>query len=140
MAVATRLLAAARPLFEGECDFLVAEGVEGELGVLPQHAPLFTWLRPGEVMVRQKGEEQRFFLEDGYLEVLPNRVSILSRVGRPSSELDPAAAAEEQRAVEEALARLGPGEPEERSRLDSRLEVAKARLLAAQRARRRNSA
>jgi F-type H+-transporting ATPase subunit epsilon len=135
--VPTRLLAALQPLFEGDCDFIVARGTSGELGVLPGHAPLLTWLKPGELMLREGHEEHFFFLEGGYLEVLPNRVSILADRGVPATELEPAAAEEARRAAQDALSRAANPEPEELAELQRELEVADYRLQAAERDRRR---
>jgi F-type H+-transporting ATPase subunit epsilon len=126
-----------QPLFEGDCDFIVARGADGELGVLPEHAPLLTWLKPGELMLRQGKEEHFFFLEGGYLEVLPNRVSILADRGGPAGDLDPAAAEEERREVQDELSRASGPESDELAALQHRLEVAENRLQAAERARRR---
>lgn len=137
MGVPTRLLAATKPLFEGDCDFIVARGADGELGVLPEHAPLLTWLKPGELMLRQGSEEQFFFVEGAYLEVLPKRVSILADRALPASELGAAAAEEERRVAEEALSRVGSPESEDLASLEHDLEVAEFRLQAAERARRR---
>ncbi|MGC1185172.1 MAG: ATP synthase F1 subunit epsilon [Candidatus Dormiibacterota bacterium] len=137
MAVSTRLLAATQPLFEGECDFIVARGADGELGVLPEHAPLLTWLKPGELMLRQGKDEHFFFLEGAYLEVLPKRVSILADRAVPASALDAAAAEEERRVAQEALSRVGSPESHDLMRLEQDLEVAEFRLQAAERARRR---
>jgi F-type H+-transporting ATPase subunit epsilon len=135
--VSTRLLAAIQPLFEGDCDFIVARGADGELGVLPEHAPLLTWLKPGELMLRQGKEEHFFFLEGGYLEVLPDRVSILADRGGPAGDLDPAVAEEERRGAQEELGRVSGSETDELATLQHRLEVAEHRLQAAERARRR---
>ncbi|HVB14150.1 MAG TPA: ATP synthase F1 subunit epsilon [Candidatus Dormibacteraeota bacterium] len=137
MAVPTRLLAAQQPLFEGDCDFIVARGASGELGVLPGHAPLLTWLKPGELMLRQGHDEHFFFLEGSYLEVLPNRVLILASGGVLASELDPAAADEARRVAQDALSRTANPEPNELARLQRELEVADYRLQAAERDRRR---
>ncbi|MGC1406866.1 MAG: F0F1 ATP synthase subunit epsilon, partial [Candidatus Dormiibacterota bacterium] len=68
MPVATRLLTPLGPLFEGESDFVVARGTGGEFGVLPGHAPMLTWLKPGELMIRREQKEEFFFLEGGYVE------------------------------------------------------------------------
>ncbi|HVC22126.1 MAG TPA: ATP synthase F1 subunit epsilon [Candidatus Dormibacteraeota bacterium] len=137
MGVPTRLLAATKPLFQGDCDFIVARGADGELGVLPEHAPLLTWLKPGELMLRQGSEEQFFFVEGAYLEVLPKRVSILADRAFSASDLDPAAAEEERRVAQEALSRVGSPESDDLASLERDLEVAEFRLQAAERARRR---
>jgi len=137
LGVPTRLLAATKPLFQGDCDFIVARGADGELGVLPEHAPLLTWLKPGELMLRQGSEEQFFFVEGAYLEVLPKRVSILADRAFSASDLDPAAAEEERRVAQEALSRVGSPESDDLASLERDLEVAEFRLQAAERARRR---
>jgi len=137
LAVPTRLFSALHPLFEGDCDFIVARGADGELGVLPGHAPLLTWLKPGELMLRQGHDEHFFFLEGAYLEVLPDRVSILADRGVPVSELEAAEAEEERRAAQEALAKSTSPESEELAELQRDLEVAEYRLQAVERDRRR---
>jgi F-type H+-transporting ATPase subunit epsilon len=137
MAVTTRILASRGPLFAGECDFIVLRGADGDLGVLPGHAPLLTWLKPGEVMVRLGEREEYFFLADGYLEVLPDRVSILAEVGEKSSSLDPQEAERGRKAAEEALGRASQSDEAELLGLQLTLAVATARAEAAERQRRR---
>jgi F-type H+-transporting ATPase subunit epsilon len=137
VAVATRVFASRGALFQGDSDFIVARGADGDLGVLPGHAPLLTWLKPGEVMVRVGEKEEYFFLADAFLEVLPDRVSILAEVGEKSADLDPREAEEARKAAEETLARAPQAEEAELSRLRQNLEVATARLEAAERQRHR---
>ncbi|MGH7609357.1 MAG: ATP synthase F1 subunit epsilon [Candidatus Dormibacteria bacterium] len=136
MPVPTRVLAAAQPLFEGEAELVVAQGADGELGILPQHAPLVTWLKPGELMVRQGGQDRHFFLEAAVLEVLPDRVTVLAESGQLSEQLDPERAETARREAEEALSRGEPA-PDQLEGLRRRLEVAERRLQAAERSRRR---
>ncbi|MFZ0168892.1 MAG: ATP synthase F1 subunit epsilon [Candidatus Dormiibacterota bacterium] len=137
MPVATRLLSPLGPLFEGESDFVVARGTGGEFGVLPGHAPLLTWLKPGELMIRREQKEEFFFLEGGYVEVLPNRVTILASRGLPAAELDPTTAEEARRAAEEAISRAANPGPDELAELEQQLEIANFRMQAAERERRR---
>ncbi len=137
MGVPTRLLASQKPLFEGDCEFIVARGADGDLGVLPGHAPLLTWLKPGEVMLRHGEREEYFFLEDGFLEVLPDRVFILAAGGESSAALDPQEAESIVKAVEAAVARAVTSGEQEMLKLQGELEVAMARLEAAERQRRR---
>src|SRR5207253_10772283 len=63
--------------FQGEADFVVAPGSEGQLGILPHHIPLLTPLATGSVKVRNNNEEQFFFVSGGFLEVRPDRVPFL---------------------------------------------------------------
>src|SRR5205807_4592178 len=83
--VPLRVVSVERSLFEGEVDgqgrpFLVCLGAEGELGILPRHAPLLTTLRPGELQIRNGTEEISLFVGGGFLEVLPDRVTVLADV------------------------------------------------------------
>ena len=137
MGVPTRLLASQKPLFEGDCEFIVLRGADGDLGVLPGHAPLLTWLKPGEVMLRHSEREEYFFLADGFLEVLPNRVSILAQSGESSAALNPQEEEGIVKAVEAAVARAVSSGEQEMLQLQAELTVAMARLEAAERQRRR---
>ncbi len=132
MAVRVRVLASDQPLLEGEADFLTFRGADGDLGVLPQHAPLLTWLKPGEVMVRQGDGERYVFLEGGFLEVLPDLVTVAAERGQLSSAIGVEAAEEELRGAQERASR----EPESPVAAHL-LEVAQARVAAAQLQRRR---
>jgi F-type H+-transporting ATPase subunit epsilon len=132
MAVRVRVLAADQPLLEGEADFLTFRGADGDLGVLPQHAPLLTWLKPGEVMVRHGEDERYVFVEDGFLEVLPDLVTVAAGRGQLSSDLGLEAAEEALRGAQERISR----DPESPVAAHL-LEVAQARAAAAQLQRRR---
>ena len=54
-------------VFSDEIDMLVAPGIEGELGILPHHAPLMTVLGIGELVIRKDGDEQYLAIGGGYL-------------------------------------------------------------------------
>ena len=56
------IVTAERIVYSADVDVVVAPGIEGQLGILPQHAPLMTMLQPGELMVRQDGEEHSIFV------------------------------------------------------------------------------
>jgi len=87
-----------------EADFVLAPGIDGDLGVLPRHIPLLTPLRTGELMVRNDGHDEHLFVAGGFLEVLPDKVVILADVAERAEEIDEAAAEEARRAAQEALA------------------------------------
>ena len=112
-----------------EADFVLAPGLDGELGVLPRHIPLLTPLRTGEVLVRNEGTEQSLFVAGGFVEVLPDRVVILADVAERAEDIDTAAAEEARRAAEHALAQ-DPGDADAAARLERslfRLRVAEVR-------------
>jgi F-type H+-transporting ATPase subunit epsilon len=112
-----------------EADFVVAPGIEGDLGVLPRHIPLLTPLRTGEIMVRNQGHEEFFFVAGGFLEVLPDKVLILADVAERAEDINEAAAEEARRSAQEALAQ-DPGDAEASVALERsifRLRVAEIR-------------
>src|SRR2546430_7736808 len=77
-----RVVSVERSLFEGDVEFIIASGAEGELGVLARHAPLMTILKPGPLRIQETygGPEETLFVGGGFLEVLPERVTVLADV------------------------------------------------------------
>ena len=65
-------------IYSGKADAVVLPGVEGQLGILPRHAPLITALAKGEVVVRDQGETTTLLLSGGFMEVLEDVVTILA--------------------------------------------------------------
>ena len=123
MPMQLQIITAEREVFSGEVDALVAPGMEGQLGILPRHAPLMTILQPGELMVRSSGEESYLALSGGYMEVLGNQVIILADAAEDVDEIDEARA---QAAMEQAQQRIANRES------DAGLEQAMASLRRAQ--------
>ncbi len=97
------LVTAEGRLLSREADFVVAPGIEGELGVLPKHIPLLTPLRPGEVMVRNDGQDEHLFVAGGFLEVLPDRVVILADAAERAEDIDEARAEEARKRAQQLL-------------------------------------
>lgn len=79
-------------VFSDEVDMLVAPGMEGQLGILPHHAPLMTILGIGELVIRNGNEEQYLAIGGGYLEVQPDRVIVLADVAERAEDIDVARA------------------------------------------------
>lgn len=82
------VITAERVVLTDEVDAVVAPGIEGELGILPHHAPLMTFLQPGELLIRKDGQEQYLAVSGGYLEVLGNKVTVLADAAERSEEID----------------------------------------------------
>jgi F-type H+-transporting ATPase subunit epsilon len=119
-------------VFSGDVNEVIAPGVEGQLAILPKHAPLMTVLNPGEVVVRRAGEDELFFaVSGGWMEVRPDKVTILARTAERSDEIDlQRAEAARERAAEllaQGVAR------EERPSLDMALKRSQIRLKVARR-------
>jgi F-type H+-transporting ATPase subunit epsilon len=123
---ALRVVSVERSLFEGDVDFMIANGADGELGVLPHHAPLMTILRPGTLTIRHGGEEEQLLVGGGFLEVLPDRVTVLADVAEHADEISVAQAEEARRRAQEKLA--GTLTASEEIEFSNALALAEARL------------
>jgi len=97
------IVTAERVVFSEDVDVVIAPGVEGQLGVLPHHAPLMTTLMPGELLVRKGGEEFSLAITGGFVEVRPDRIIVLADAAERVEEIDVARAEEAKRRAEERL-------------------------------------
>ena len=93
-----------RALFSDEVDALVAPGIEGELGILPHHAPLLTALKPGERRIMKDGKEPFLAVGGGFLEVIANEVKVLADSAERAEEIDESRAQAAMKRAQEALA------------------------------------
>ncbi len=104
MPMMLEIITAERQVFSDEVDMVVAPGIDGQLGILPRHAPLMTMLKPGALTVRKAGEEDMYVaVSGGFMEVLGNCVSILADACERSDEIDEERA---QQAIQRAQERL----------------------------------
>jgi F-type H+-transporting ATPase subunit epsilon len=85
---------------------VVAPGTEGQLGILPHHAPLMTILQPGELIVRKDDQDLYLVVTGGFLEVRPDKVVILADACERCDEIDIARAEEAKKRAEEHLKSL----------------------------------
>jgi F-type H+-transporting ATPase subunit epsilon len=90
-------------VYSDDVDSVVIPGVEGELGVLPQHVPLMTQLLPGELRVIKGGEELRLAVGEGFVEISADKVAVLTDMAIKESEIDEFAAEEAVRRAENAM-------------------------------------
>ena len=97
------VVTAERVVFSDDVDVVIAPGIEGQLGILPHHAPLMTMLKPGELLVRKDGEEFSLVITGGFLEVRPDRVIVLADAAERVEEIDVARAEEARRRAQERL-------------------------------------
>ncbi len=123
-----RVVSVERSLFEGDVEFIIANGADGELGVLARHAPLMTILKPGPLRIQETfgGEEQLLFVGGGFLEVLPDRVTVLADVAEHADEISIEKAEEARRRAQERLA--GTLTTAEETEFQNALAMAEARL------------
>lgn len=97
------LVTAEGRVFSEEADFVLAPGIEGDLGVLPQHIALLTPLRTGQVTIRNNDAEHNIFVAGGFLEVLPDKVTILADAAERAEDIDEARAEESRKKAQELL-------------------------------------
>jgi F-type H+-transporting ATPase subunit epsilon len=99
------VVTAERTVFEDDVEMVVAPGIEGQLGILPQHAPLMTALTFGELVIHREGQEDEFIaIGGGFMEVGPDHVTILADSAERAEEIDMARAEEAVLRAEELMA------------------------------------
>jgi len=122
-------------VFSDDVNMIVAWGTEGQLGILPHHAPLMTMLRPGDLLIRKDNEEEYLAISGGFLEVRPDKVVILADSCERAEEIDVSRAEAAKRRAEEMLK----GRPPEvdAAAAEAALRRSLARLKVAEKKRRR---
>lgn len=90
-------------IYSDDVDIVVAPGIQGQMGILPSHAPLLTTLQPGELVVRKDGEETAIFVSGGFLEIMQDRVTVLADTAERAEEIDIARAEEAKVRAEERV-------------------------------------
>ncbi len=102
--IAVEIVSAEEAIWSGSGTMVYAPAEMGEVGIAPQHAPLLTRLKAGEVRVQQEnGEEQFFYVSGGLLEIQPHVVTILSDTALRAADLDEAKAQEAIKQAERDL-------------------------------------
>ncbi len=102
--IQVEIVSAEESIWTGIGTMVFAPAEMGEVGIAPQHAPLLTRLKPGEVRVQlEDGAEQFFFVSGGLLEVQPDQVTVLSDTAVRAADLDEAKALEAQQKAERDL-------------------------------------
>jgi F-type H+-transporting ATPase subunit epsilon len=98
------IVSASESIYGGTVTMVIAHCVQGDLGILPGHAPLLTQLSPGPVrVVKEGGEEEVYYVSGGMLEVQPDLVTILADTAVRAHDVDEAAAEQARKAALEAL-------------------------------------
>jgi F-type H+-transporting ATPase subunit epsilon len=92
-----------RLAYSDTVDAVVLPGSEGELGVLPHHAPLISTLGVGELRIRKGGQEELFAIAGGFLQVRPDKVVVMAEMADMASDIDLERALEARREAERAL-------------------------------------
>ena len=97
------IVTAEKMIFSDDVSAVLAWGAEGQLGILPHHAPLMTMLQPGDLMIRKDKEEEYLAISGGFLEVRPDKVIILADACERIEEIDIARAEEAKKRAQETM-------------------------------------
>ncbi len=122
-----------RIVFQGEVDIVNLPGVEGDMGILPNHSPVLTLLRFGVVSIKTKTDEQFFTVAGGVAEVQPDQVTILADAAENVDEIDIKRAELARKRAEEALAKTPQTQTDEYLAIQAAMRRSNLRLDAARR-------
>jgi len=137
MTIKVEIVTAERIVFSDDVDIVIAPGGEGQLGILPKHAPLMTHLVPGELIARKAGSDYVMAISGGFLEVRPDRVIVLADAAERAEEIDIERAEAAKKRAQDRLSSVTTGEDSVMA--EAALKRALARLDVAQRIKRRKN-
>lgn len=138
MPIRCEIVSQDRMVFEGDADVVVVPGEGGQMGILPNHAPLLSTLRFGILTVRYQGEEEHFTVAGGVVEVQPDIITVLADAAENVSEIDVNRAEEAKRRAEDMLKEGPPPDTDTYLAMEAALRRSNLRLEAARRYRPRS--
>ncbi|MDQ7003662.1 MAG: F0F1 ATP synthase subunit epsilon [Ghiorsea sp.] len=94
---------AEREVYSGTATMLVAPGAAGELGILPKHSPLLAALKAGELRITNGDEVDEVFVSGGFMEVQPDKITILADTAERAADMDEAEIVAAQRRAEDLV-------------------------------------
>ena len=132
MPIQLEIVTPERLVYEDEVDSVNVPGIEGELGILPHHAPLLSILGFGELRIRKGGAEESFAIVGGFVQVRPDKVVVMAETADLAAEIDLEKAQEARRDAERAL-ETGYSEGADLSAARAALQTALMRIRVAER-------
>lgn len=133
MSVRCEIVSQDRLVWEGDADIVVVPGEAGEMGILPNHAPLLSTLTFGILRVRYNGEEEVFTVAGGIIEVQPNLITVLADSAESVEEIDVSRAVAARERAEKLLEEGPPPDSDEYLRMEAALRRSQLRLEAVRR-------
>ena len=133
MSIHCEIISQDRPVFQGDADMVLLPGTDGEMGILPHHAPLLTTLKYGIIKVRSQGQESFFTVAGGIAEVQPDCVTILADAAENVEEIDILRAEEARKRAVESLAKGLPPDSDSYLIMEAALRRSNLRLDAVRR-------
>ncbi len=133
MPIRCEIVSQDRTVFEGDVDIVVLPGSAGEMGILPNHAPLLTTLNFGVIKVRTKDEEEVFTVAGGVAEIQPDIVTVLADAAENILEIDLERADAARKRAEEVLEKGAPADIDAYLAIEAALRRSNLRLEAVRR-------
>ena len=133
MPIRCEIVSQDRMVWEGDADIVVVPGVAGEMGILPNHAPLLSTLKFGILKVRKKDGEEVFTIAGGVIEVQPDLVTVLADSAENVAEIDVARAEDARKRAEDILKEGPPKDTDAYLKLEAALRRSNLRLDAVRR-------
>jgi len=133
MPIRCEIVSQDRMVWEGDADIVVVPGVAGEMGILPNHAPLLSTLKFGILKVRSKGAEEVFTIAGGVIEVQPALITVLADSAENVAEIDVARAEDARKRAEQILKEGPPKDTDAYLKLEAALRRSNLRLEAVRR-------
>jgi len=104
MTIHVDIVSAEAEIFSGLAEMVIAPAIQGEVGILPRHAPYLTQLNEGAIRLKlNETDEESFYVSGGMLEVQPHKVTVLSDTALRAHDLDEKAALEVKQNAEKFL-------------------------------------
>jgi F-type H+-transporting ATPase subunit epsilon len=133
MPIRCEIVSQDRQVFQGDADMVVVPGVEGEMGILPNHSPLLSTLQIGILKVRQGDAEEIFTISGGIVEIQPDIITVLADTAENVKEIDIARAEASRKRAVELLDGGPPRDTDEYLMLEAALRRSNLRLGAVKR-------
>ena len=133
MPIRCEIVSQDRTVFQGLADMVLLPGTDGEMGILPHHAPLLTTLKYGIIKVRSQGHETFFTVAGGIAEIQPDIITILADAAENIEEIDIARAQAARKRAEESLAKGIPAGSDNYLLIEAALRKSNLRLDAVRR-------
>ena len=133
MPIRCEIVSQDRIVFQGDADMVLLPGTDGEMGILPHHAPLLTTLKYGIIKVRAQGREIIFTVAGGIAEIQPDILTVLADAAENVEEIDVQRAEAARKRAEESLANGVPADSENYLRIEAALRKSNLRLDAVRR-------
>ncbi len=132
MPIRCEIVSQDRLVYEGDADIVIVPGESGQMGILPNHAPLLSTLKYGLLTVRSQGVEEIFTIAGGVIEVQPEIITVMADAAENVREIDVVRAEAARHRAEDFLKQGPPPDTDTFLAMEAALKRSNLRLQAAQ--------